>query len=306
MDETWSVVKTDLTTAEVTVAGPIVARRLQMPLAEAAGRVRSARGILMRMLERPAAEQMAAELSAAGIPATAAPDVMTAPPVRPYVLRNASATGTSFMPHKDLGRAVDPLPWTEVKVVVAGQAPEVETRRVKVGGDRRWALVSTAVGLVAGVPVPPRFGGSATTRLEEHVEIRNWLDILGGDPIQHYRIDGGRFNYASILPQPAPVAEANFCYLVTGLITAAPGCATNVLPCHIGQDGSLSLEVFSDIYDYEKAVTWLLALQRLGLWNASVTSANRPPDVDVNQTLKMDYDSSTNSTLGGEERNPFS
>jgi len=285
LEETWSIVKTSLAPIEVSAAAPPFARACGIPFPEAAAHLRTTRGVVIRGLSESVARSAAAALAAVGIACIAVEDHSTLPAPRPYFLRNASAASEAFVVHRETTGEVTRIPWADVRVIAAGQVVEKEMRKVTTGHQRRWTVLNTAIGLTTGIPIPARFGMVATTRTEEQSDVREYFDIVCSDPLQHYRIDGGRFNYSSMLPQPTPVAQANFCYMVGGLVRMATAAACNVLPEYIGADGSLSLEVFSDVYDYERLLTWLLTLHRLGIRVQDLPGSTGPEDRD--RTVQM-------------------
>jgi len=264
--ETWSLIKTTFQPVDIPAAALVVSRWCGMPRAEAAGRLRASRGILLRRLLQPAAENSARELTEVGIPALAVPDSATMPFPRPYILRRAGAAADAFLALREPAGTESSLPWSGIQVVAAGRVTEKHRHTEAPSFNRRWELARMAA-RAASVRIPP--GSSTRSPGAEETVVRDWLYILGGDPLQTYAVDGRGFNYASVLPRPAPIAEANFCHLVIGVLRMAASAATNILSRQIGRDGSLALEVFESSHDFDQLLGWLLAISRVGLWPAA-------------------------------------
>jgi hypothetical protein len=111
-----------------------------------------------------------------------------------------------------------------------------------------------------------RLGLTSGHKPVEAGRLSDRLSVVGGSPLQHYRIDGDRFNYGSLFPRPSPIGEANFCMLVNGILRLSTGAFTNIQPVQVSADGGLALEIFEDTHEFDRTVSWLTAIARLRLW----------------------------------------
>ena len=175
--------------------------------------LRNARGIVFDSLERARAERAARVLERMGRRPIVIPS-SSIPPLDPvYTIRNADCTPEALMIQIGYTPKMRDLPWSEVRLICAGNVRKSRTRRGSRPG-RFTQHVSTGRG---GLKVTR----SRETEFKEEFE-EGLCDVFSLEPVLHLRFESKSFNYDYLGDRLMPNAFKNFCLFVSDLALASP------------------------------------------------------------------------------------
>lgn len=224
--------------------------------------VRRSWGVVAEPSPAEHAETLAAELTAAGIPAVAVPVSLLEDPPPAIAVTKADLSGDGFDIVSGRGHAEhERLVWTHLKVLCAGVVAETGLKTVTEGPTLTEKSVRLGMTLATGLPL---LGGKGKTRQVAEERRTPFIELLFAAPARRVRILADGFDYAPLGPKMTYSAELNFRALVSELSSRAPGSlrgrgARAILAK--APSGELAYESFSDV---EREERWLTTLAALG------------------------------------------
>ncbi|MFI5362944.1 MAG: hypothetical protein ACHQ49_13315 [Elusimicrobiota bacterium] len=247
-----------------TAVASVLAKRAKAPALDFVAPARRSWGIVSETLPASDAEALAAELTAAGQAALAAPSSLLEALPPPVLALKAELSGDGFDVVAVRGEgSAERLSWTRLSALCAAGLEErtsktvMETKPMEIGEKAMRLGLSLATGI-------PMMGSKK--ELKRVVETRDralTLDLLFLTPSRRVRVDARAFDYSLLGPKMGYGAEVNFHALLEELAARAPGAlrgkGTRALlarrPAGDSQYESLS--------DLEREERWLLTLSSL-------------------------------------------
>ena len=246
----------------VVVAG-VLARRARAPALDFVPPARRAWGVAAEALPAADAEALAAELTAAGQTALAAPTSLleTLPAPVQVVKAEFSGDGFDVVAGRE-GVVPERLSWARLAALCAASVETRSTMTVTEGGQEMGERM-LRLGLSMATGLPMMKSKSETKRVVESRDRSLTLDLLFLEPAKRLRVDAKHFDYALLGPKMTYGAETNFVALLEEFAARAPnalrGKGFRGLLAHrpAAECGYESLE------DLQREERWLLTLAAL-------------------------------------------
>lgn len=243
----------------------VLGRRAGAPALDFVASARRAWGLVAESLPAADAEALAADLTAAGQPALAAPSSLLEETPPPTTVAKCELSGDGFdLVSGRANAAPERFSWTKLAALCAGAVEERTTATVVEGGGPREATErAVRLGLTVATGLPLMKAKAETKRVVERVERALVLDLLFLEPSRRLRVDARSFDFSVLGPRMTYAAEPNFLALLEELGSRAPaarrGRGTRALLAR--QPAARSLyESYEDLAREER---WLLTLAAL-------------------------------------------
>jgi hypothetical protein len=249
--------------APAKVAG-VLAKRAKAPALDFVAAARRAWGVVAESLPAEDAEALAAELTAAGQAALAAPSTLLEPPPAPVPVAKAEMSAEGF----DVvsGRAntlPERLPWARLSALCAGSLEIRSTTTVTETVSAELGEQAVRLGLTMATGIPLLKGKKEVKRTVETRDRVLTLDLLFLEPARRLRVDARAFDYSLLGAKMGHGSESNFLTLVSELAARAPralrGKGTRALLARRPASESL----YESLEDLEREERWLLTLAAL-------------------------------------------
>ncbi|MBI3564319.1 MAG: hypothetical protein HY079_03885 [Elusimicrobia bacterium] len=243
----------------------VLGRRAGAPALDFAASARRAWGLVAESLPAADADSLAADLTAAGQPALAAPSSLLEDPPPPTAVGKCELAGDGFdLVSGRANAAPERLSWTKLAALCAGAVEERTAATVTEGGGPREAAErAVRLGLTMATGLPLMKGKTETKRVVERRERALVLDLLFLEPARRLRVDARSFDFSVLGPKMTYAAEPNFLALLEELCSRAPralrGKGTRALLARRPAAESL-YESYDDLSREER---WLLTLSAL-------------------------------------------
>lgn len=239
-----------------------LAKRSKLPSETLLPVIRRSWGIVAEPSAAEDAEDLAADLTAAGQPAVAVP-VSLIEDLPPAVsVTKAELSGDGFDIVSGRGNAErERLLWSHLTVLSAGAVVETARKTVADGPSLAEKSVRLGMTMATGLPL---LGGKGKTRQVAEERRANFIELVFAAPARRVRILADGFDYAALGAKMTYSAELNFRALTAALAANAPGGlrgrgARAVLAK--APSGELAYESFEDV---EREERWLSTLAALG------------------------------------------
>lgn len=240
----------------------VLARHSTLPAESLLPLARRCWGIVGEPSAAERAEELAAELGAAGLPAVAVPVSLIEEPPPALVVTKADLSGDGFdvVAGRDGARPAR-LVWSHLKVLSAGAVSESSTKTVREGPSAGEKAARLGASLVTGLPL---MGGKGKERRVTEERRTPFIELLFSAPARRVRVLAAEFDYTALGPRMSYSAELNFRALTAELAARAPGAlrgrGARALLAK-APSGELSYDSFEDAQREER---WLFALDALG------------------------------------------
>jgi hypothetical protein len=226
--------------------------------------VRRSWGVVVESGPAEEGEALAAELTAAGQPALAAPTSLLENPAEPAIPTKLALSNEGLEVLAWHG-ALPPerLPWARLSALCAAGLETRSRTTVASGGPGELAAKAVRLGITLATGIPM---GSGAPRKERVVESRDRalvLDLLFLEPSRSLRIEAARFDYGVLGARMAYSAELNFLELLAELGTRAPRALRGKGTRAILGKRPAAESAYESLEDLRREERWLLTLSAL-------------------------------------------
>jgi hypothetical protein len=202
----------------------VLARRARALTLDVLPQVRRSWGLVLSSAPAEEASALAAELTAAGQPAIAAPASLLEAPAEPTAAKKLSFSRDGLDVFVGAGEnEPERLPWARLAALCAAGFETRSRTTVAEGGAGELAAKAVRLGITLATGIPL---GSSSARKERVVETRDRaqiLDLAFLEPSRLVRVEAERFDYGVLGARMAYSAEVNFRELLAELAARAPG-----------------------------------------------------------------------------------
>ncbi len=240
-----------------TAVASVLAKRAKAPALDFIAPVRRSWGLAAESLPAADAEALAAELTAAGQAALAAPASLLEVPPPPVPVAKAEFSGDGF------DAAGERLSWTRLAVLCAAgleiRAAKTVTEAPAMGLGEKAARLGLT--MATGLPLM-----GSKKEVQRVVEIRDralTLDLLFAGPARRLRVEAQAFDYSLLGPKMGYGAETNFLVLLAELAARAPGALRGQGTRALLARRPAGESRYESLDDLEREERWLLSLASL-------------------------------------------
>ena len=247
-----------------TAVASVLAKRAKAPVLDYVAAARRAWGLIAESLPAADAEALAADLTAAGQTALAAPSSLLETPPTPIQVAKAELSGDGF----DVvsARANEPperLSWTRLAALCAAGLEVRTTTTVTETVQMAAGEKAVRLGLTMATGIPMMGSKKEVKRVVETRDRALMLDLLFLGPARRLRIDARAFDYSLLGPKMGYGAEANFHALLEELSARAPGALRNKGTRAMLARRPAGESRYESLDELEREERWLLTLASL-------------------------------------------
>ncbi|HXT00389.1 MAG TPA: hypothetical protein VN915_06920 [Elusimicrobiota bacterium] len=245
-----------------TAVAAVLGKRKKQPALDFVAPVRSSWGLIAESLPAPEADELAADLTAGGQPAVAAPTSLLESLPAPVLVTKAELAGDGFDVVSGRAHAApERQSWSHLAALCAGgiEVRESKTITEKAEMDIKEKAVRIGISMATGLPMMG--GKKEVTRVVETRDRALTLDLLFLNPSRRLRVEARSFDYSLLGPKMAHAAEVNFAILVNEVAARAPAALRGK-----GTRGFLNKTGdwrYDSLPDLEREERWLLTLAAL-------------------------------------------
>ncbi|HEX4049010.1 MAG TPA: hypothetical protein VH309_14290 [Elusimicrobiota bacterium] len=247
-----------------TAVASVLAKRAKAPALDFVAPARRAWGLIAESLPAAEAEALAAELTAAGQAALAAPASLLESLAPPVLAAKAEFSGDGFdLVSGRANAAPERLSWTRLAALCAAGLEVRTTTTVTETAPMELGEKAVRLGLTMATGIPMMGSKKEVKRVVETKDRALMLDLLFLGPARRLRIDARAFDYSLLGARMGYGAETNFSALLEELAARAPaalrGKGTRALMARRPAGESQ----YESIGDLEREERWLLTLAAL-------------------------------------------
>jgi hypothetical protein len=247
-----------------TAVASVLAKRAKVPALDFVAPIRRGWGIVAGPLPATEAEALAAELTAAGQAALAAPTSLVEEIPAPVQVGKAEFSGDGFdVVSGRANAAPERLSWTRLAALCAAGVEIRTSTTVTETAPMEIGEKAMRIGLTMATGIPMMGSKKEVKRVVETRDRALLLDLLFLGPPRRLRVDARAFDYSVLGPKMGYGAEVNFLALVGELIARAPaalrGKGTRAMIARRPAGDSL----YESLDDLEREERWLATLAAL-------------------------------------------
>lgn len=247
-----------------TAVASVLAKRAKAPALDFVAPVRRAWGLIAESLPAAAAEALAAELTAAGQAALAAPSSLLEAPPPPVLVAKAEFSGDGFdVVSGRANAAPERLSWTRLSALCAAGLEVRTTTTVTETAPMEVREKALRLGLSIATGIPMMGSKKEVKRVVETKDRALMLDILFLGPARRLRVDARSFDYSLLGPKMGYGAEVNFHALLAELVARAPGALRGKGTRAMLARRPAGESAYESLDDLEREERWLLTLAAL-------------------------------------------
>lgn len=238
----------------------VLARLRKVPYQDVIPVVRRCWGIIEQGLEPGPAGEMAQALTAAGLPATALPQILIEelPALEPAARLVAGDGGLS-------AGAGLPAPWARLSFIAAAVFREISVRKITTTEGPDPAKRALGIGLSLATGIPMGLGKSKEVQKSvETSEVAYHADLFLAGPARRLRVDAQRFDFSCLGDSMGCHVTANFPALLAMLARRAPHAALNRGARMLLESRPVREMGYDDLSDLERESRWLRTLAAMG------------------------------------------
>ncbi|MFI5350688.1 MAG: hypothetical protein ACHQ2Z_14170 [Elusimicrobiota bacterium] len=207
-----------------TAVASVLGKRAKAPALDFVAAVRRSWGLIAESLPAGDAEALAAELTAAGQTALAAPSSLLEAPQPPVPVAKAEFSGDGFdVVSGRENTAPERLSWTRLAALCAAGLEVRTSTTVTETSPMDIGEKAMRLGLTMATGIPMMGSKKEVKRVVETKDRALMLDLLFLAPSRRLRIDARAFDYSLLGPKMGYGAEVNFHALLAELVARAPG-----------------------------------------------------------------------------------
>jgi hypothetical protein len=206
-----------------TAAAGVLAKRAKRPALDFVAPLRRGWGIVGEPLPAADAESLAAELTAAGQPALAAPASLLEELPEPVLVGKAEFSGDGFdVVEGKANAAPERLSWNRLAALCAAGLEVRTSKTVTETAPMDMGEKALRIGLTMATGIPMMGSKKEVKRVVESKDRALILDLVFLSPSRRLRVDARAFDYSVLGPKMGYGAEANFTLLLEELAARAP------------------------------------------------------------------------------------
>ena len=247
-----------------TAVASVLAKRAKAPALDFVAPARRAWGLIAESLPAADAEALAAELTAVGQAALAAPSSLLETPATPVLVAKAELSGDGFdVVSGRANAAPERLSWTRLSALCAAGLEVRTTTTVTETSPMELGEKAVRLGLTMATGIPMMGSKKEVKRTVETRDRTLTLDLLFLAPARRLRIDSRAFDYSLLGPKMGYGVEANFHALLEELAARAPGALRGKGTRALLARRPAGESQYESLDDMEREELWLLTLASL-------------------------------------------